>query len=428
MTDTENGNIEAEGASPRALSRLKESDRRYLVSARRHDQLINIYATSIRDFVGVASTHLQQQSVSLPRNPIRFLFLLLVIVPTLLAILYYGFIASDQFVSEMRLTVRSGDSQRNDATGLFQGMAAASQIGLDSNIIVQYLQSREIVDAVDQKIHLREMFSKSGIDFFSRIKRSASIEELVDYWKSKVDVFFDMTTGIISVKVKSFTSRDSQTIGKEIIDHSEAFVNALSQRSREDYLRAARQQLDEAATRLLRAREEILQYRNKKSILDPKKEADSTLDLLKKLKEELAQSITNFNTNSSYMQESAPTLRAQGNRIAALRAQIAVVESNLTNSKSSETKVLSSEIQSFEPLETERQLAEKYYEMTLMSFQKAQFESIRQNIYVSVIVRPTLAQDALYPRRMVNIFLTMLCGFGIWLFLILSYRSVKEHI
>src|SRR5262245_5055705 len=172
-------------------------------------------------------------------------FLLLVGLPTVLGAIYYGWFASDQYVTEIQFGVRSADAQRNDATQMFQGMAAASQIGLQSNILVQYIKSREMVDAVDKKLDLRRIFSRSSADPLARLDPTTPVEGLVEYWRGKVEPYFDLTTGIVSVKVRAFTAEDSKAIASEVLTLSENLAEDLTKRARADYVRFAQDQVDE---------------------------------------------------------------------------------------------------------------------------------------------------------------------------------------
>ena len=148
-------------------------------------------------------------------------FIIAVVLPTLVAAVYYYAIASDQYVSEFRFGVRAADMLRNDATAIFEGMPAASQIGLDLNMVTQYIQSREIVADLQKKLDLRAIYADRGADFLSRLAPKASAEDLVEYWRHTVDPFFDLTTGLISVRVRAFTPEDAQRVGNEVISLSE---------------------------------------------------------------------------------------------------------------------------------------------------------------------------------------------------------------
>jgi capsular polysaccharide transport system permease protein len=357
-------------------------------------------------------------------------FAVLVVLPTLLASVYFGHYASDQYVSETRFGVRSAEARGNDGSAIFQGMASASQIGLESNVVVQYAQSREIVDALQQKLDLRKMYSREGIDRFSQLDPKVSIEELVDYWRSKIDPFFDLTTGSISIRVKAFQAEDAQAIAAEVVSLSERLINDLSQRARSDTVKLAQEEIVKAENRLKKSRQAILEFRNKEQVINPTKQADASLELLSKLKDELSQESIALRTARASLSESSPTVKAILTRIKSLQVQIKETEALITpagQNNESQNDALSSTIGDFDALETEQKFAEKYYDSSLESLQKAQTEANRQAIYLQVFVQPAKPEKALYPRRLQNIGLTLLASLGLWILVLLSVASIRDH-
>ena len=357
------------------------------------------------------------------------MFVLLVALPTIAAGIYYWGVASPQYVAEIRLGVRSADAQRNDGSAIFQGMASASQIGLQSNVMVQYIQSREIVDLVNRKIDLRGIYSRPDADTLARIASVGSVEDLVEYWKGKVEPYFDLTTGIITVRVRAFAPEDARAIGQEIVVLSEALVNDLSRRAREDFVRFAREQVATADGRLREARQAVLEFRNKEQSLDPRKEADAQLLAISKLKDELAKTNTEMLSARPLFSPDSSRMVSLRLRVQALGEQIREAEARLTASgvDPGARAALSRDISGYETLETERLLAEKYYESALQSLQRAQFEAARQTMYLEVFVRPALAERALYPRRTVSVLVAALVALGVWLFVLMTVHAIREH-
>src|SRR5208337_4019604 len=156
----------------------------------------------------------------------------------------------DQYVAELRFTLRSGEPVRNEPSALFQGSVASFPNVADSYVVVQYLASRDIVDDLGKTLDLREMFSRSQADWLARLDAPVPIEELVRYWKSQVDPFFDPANGTIVVRARAFTPQDALKLAEGILASSERLVNELSARARRDALRGSEQQVRRAERRL----------------------------------------------------------------------------------------------------------------------------------------------------------------------------------
>jgi capsular polysaccharide transport system permease protein len=401
-------------------------DRRIVLSRAREVKssaggfIAGIFEVLPRQAIGAMGTSARQIKI--------MAFILIVVIPTFLSAIYFYGIAANQYVTELRLGVRAADAQRNDATSIFQGTPSASYIGLESNVVVQYIQSREIVDALQKTINLRQIFSTDKADYWSRLNPSASIEELVEYWKKHVDPYFDMTTGTISVRVRAFSPAAAELIGNEIISHSEQLVNELSQRARSDFVKQSQEEVARAEERLRKARLGLLAYQNQERILDPKKEADASLLLIGKLREELARSRTEAATARAYVNENSPSLRATENRIRAIEQQLKTAEGQRTTGTDTSGESLSQTMSDFNKLDIERQFAEKYYNSVMESLEKAQSNAARQMTYLSTFVHPGLPERSDYPRRTEAVFLTLLAAVGFWIFMTLMAGSIVEHL
>jgi capsular polysaccharide transport system permease protein len=96
-------------------------------------------------------------------------FLLMVALPTLLAALYYGLIASDVYVSESRFVIKSPDQKRSQMSTLANLVQTAGLSGgqEQTNEVLTYVRSRDALKALEQDVHIRDKFSSPQADFLS---------------------------------------------------------------------------------------------------------------------------------------------------------------------------------------------------------------------------------------------------------------------
>ena len=115
---------------------------------------------------------------------IAFLVLLVVMVaiPNFVGVLYYGLLASDQYVAEAKFTVSSAAIPKLDGLGSVTGLPQM-MIFQDSMIIVDYVESRSMVEQLERQVDLRELYGSDRIDWWARFEKSKSIERFTDYWK-----------------------------------------------------------------------------------------------------------------------------------------------------------------------------------------------------------------------------------------------------
>src|SRR5690242_15018074 len=125
---------------------------------------------------------------------VNWLFLLTVVVPTALAILYYGFFASDVYVSESRFVVRSPDKPSMTGLGVLLKSAAFSNAGDEIYAADDYIQSRDALRALNQDGSVRRAYSNRAVSIFDRfdpVGLDGSFEALFDYFHKKVRVDYD---------------------------------------------------------------------------------------------------------------------------------------------------------------------------------------------------------------------------------------------
>ena len=73
-------------------------------------------------------------------------------IPTLGAIVYFGFIAANQYEAEAEFTVSAGESPLRDGVESFSGVPF-QLILQDTQIITNFLHSREIVEELNKRIN-----------------------------------------------------------------------------------------------------------------------------------------------------------------------------------------------------------------------------------------------------------------------------------
>ncbi len=91
---------------------------------------------------------------------VRTSFIALVLLPTLIASIYYGLIASARYVSEAQFIVRGLSSPRSSGLDtLFQTLGVSRTVD-DANVVEGYLRSRDAVRDLEARLPLRQIFAR----------------------------------------------------------------------------------------------------------------------------------------------------------------------------------------------------------------------------------------------------------------------------
>jgi capsular polysaccharide transport system permease protein len=363
------------------------------------------------------------------RFPVRLLsFVVVVLVPVALATVYYFLIAADQYVAEFRFALRTVEPVRAEIGGILQGSVAPSPIGVDSYAVVQYLGSRDVIDDLGKTLDLREMFSRPEADWLARLELPVSIEELVRYWKSQVDAFYDITNGTIVVRARAFRPDDALQLAQAILASAEQLVNDLSARARRDTLRNSEKEVRRTERRLKTALTRLREFRDREGIIDPRKTADATQALAGRIRDEIVRADTELSTVKHYMRADAPSVRMLEARIQSLQTQLRSVESEVTDTEKSRSEVLSRVMGSYERLESERTFAEKAYQHALEALDRARMNADRQQVYIAGFVQPSLPEEPLYPRRFRDVGIALFLCCAVWLIGAFAIQTVREHL
>jgi capsular polysaccharide transport system permease protein len=373
------------------------------------------------------STEPEQTDSSLP-SPLVLSFIALVLLPIMVAAVYLFVIATDQYVSEFRFSLSSIDPPRLDPLSLLAGNASHSPAGMESQIVVQYITSRAIVDQLDASLDLRRMFSPPEADWWARLPRPTSIEALVLYWRGQVDPFYDPANGTVVVRVRAFTPAEALQLAKAIVAGSEQLVNELSARARHDTVRNAEAEVAQAEARLKTVLADIRAFRDREGLIDPGKTAEATGTLAARLRDELVRTNADLTTLKSYMRDDAPAVKVLKARIRSIETQQRVVAHDLTDPDRSRNDTLSRQLGSYEQLESERRFAEAAYQHALQGLDQARANADRQQVYIASFVPPSLPEEALYPRRWRTLAVVALIAFALWAIGGLAVQSIRDHL
>jgi capsular polysaccharide transport system permease protein len=354
------------------------------------------------------------------------LFLVCVVLPTALAVSYFGFIASDVYVSQSLFVVRSPERQSASPLGMLFKGAGFSRAQDDAYVVNDFMRSREALMALESKLAIKQKFADETIDPFSRfagIDPDQSFEAFHRYFQKHAEQQIDSLSSITTLTIRAYTPQDAQRMNEELLRLSEARVNQLNTRGRQDLINFAQQEVADAQRRALEASLVLADYRNKKGVIDPERQTAIPLQQIAKLQSELLAAKTQLSQMILLAQEN-PQIPSLKQTVAMLEKEIAQESAKVTG----DTKQsLASKTAAFQKLAMNKEFADKMLAGALTTLEQARTESQRQQLYLERIAQPSLPDAALQPERLRNILATLLVSLVIWGVLILLIAGVKEH-
>lgn len=353
------------------------------------------------------------------------LFLVVVVVPTLVATLYFLCVAADQYASETRFLVRS--PQRASA-GLISGFLQSTgfvRAQDDSYAVTEFIKSRDAVDRLVEHHGLREMLSRPEADLLARFPQAWSgdtQEALYRHYLGFVKVQTDSASGISTLEVRAFRADDARNMALALLEEAEHLVNRLNDRARQDAIRNAQGEVDAAEARFAAVQEQMTAYRNREAMIDPDKQAASILDLISRLSLEVVEKRARI----FEIQQQAPA----SPQLSALKASISAVEEQIARERSRVVggdASIASRLSQYESLLLQRELASRRVASASASLETARLDAQRQQLYIERIVEPHLPDHAIYPRSAFAIAMTLLVAASAYLMLRALLNYLQDH-
>jgi len=355
------------------------------------------------------------------------LFVLTVLVPSVLGTVYFGFIASDVYISESRFLVRTPQRAEGAASGLTAllqttGFARATD---DTYSVHDYVQSRDASNELDATMHLRKVYGSADVDTFNRfgaIDRDSSLEAFNVYYQKKVEIDYDPSTAITTLTVRAFTAKDAHDINERLIQMSERLLNSMNEQSRRDLVESAEREVRVAEEKDVEVTRQLVGLRAKENVLDPVGEAGIALARVGRMHDDLlaAEAQLDQLRRVSPANPQVATLSASIDR---QRRAIAAEAHDATGSTAS----LNAKSAPMGRLLLDKDFADRTLQAALGNLDSARTEAARKHLYLERLVQPNLPDTAMEPRRLRSILTTIVVGFIAWGVISLLLAIVREH-
>ncbi|MDG1067734.1 MAG: sugar transporter, partial [Sulfitobacter sp.] len=301
----------------------------------------------------------------------------------------------------------------------------------DGDILYKFILSQALIQDIEDNIGLREHYGQYWrTDPFFALSPDASIEDMERYWSRIVRVSYDRGSGLTEMRVLAFTAEKAREIATETLRLSQNMINDLNEQARDDAMRYALTDLDEALVRLKSAREALTTFRSTNQIVDPQSDIQGRMGVMNNLQQQLAQALISLDLLTGTTNEGDPRLRQAERLIQVIRERIAG-ERNTLSSSDTQAGGTGDDypklIAEYEGLVVNREFAEENYRAALAALDLARANASRQSRYLATFIEPTLAQTSEYPRRMVIFGLAALFLTLGWAIMALVYYSIRDR-
>lgn len=339
-------------------------------------------------------------------------FLLLVALPTCLAVSYFVFFAADRYESEARFILRSpGRSISAQLPNILQaaGIARASD---DGYIVREFLESRDAMEVLKKNTDLEAAYAAGGRDFiwkFPNFFTSKTNEGLYWHYQRMMSADFDNTTGVSTLKMQAFAPEAAQRLAVALLDAAEGLVNRLNERARQDAITVADAEVERMKARALAAQAALTAFRERERLVDPSQVTMAVLETIARLSVESA-------TLSVQIGELEKTSR-NSPQIIPLRSRRSAIEEQIMAERhrlAGDAQAIAPRIAEYERLMLEREFAAKALITAMTALETAKVETQRQQVYLEKVATPARPDYPTYPWRVVWCLVTLVAGYMTW--------------
>src|SRR5690554_4830719 len=191
------------------------------------------------------------------RNP----FWAVAAVALLSAVIYWGVMATDRYVSRAHIVLQTPEIVPTglNVSSLLSGTSGSG----DLLLLKDHMESVAMLNTLQQKLDLRAHYSQTSIDRFSRLSdQNAPLEPLHEYMQKRIKILVDDYSSVLKIEVQAYNPEMAQRIVEALLEQGERHMNRMGQRLAAEQVEFIDKQARELEQRLFSARDELLSYQN----------------------------------------------------------------------------------------------------------------------------------------------------------------------
>lgn len=347
-------------------------------------------------------------------------------IAIVLAVIYWGFVASDRYISEAKVVIERTDmssASAMDIGSLLTGVTGGNHA--DQMQLRAYLLSTDMLVKLDEKLDLRGHYSDSSRDPLSRMwNKNAPQEWFHRYFLSRVSVEFDDYSGVLVIAAQAYDPKMANAIASAMVQEGERYMNELGHAMAREQVVFLEGQVSEMARKAMEKRRELLAFQNQKGVLAPQSTAEALQSNIYRLEAGLSDLKARRSAMLGYLSPDAPSVVELDMQVRGIEKQIQQEQGRLTSPKG---QTLNSMTEEYQRMEFAAKFAEDVYKTALVALEKGRIEALRTLKKISVLQAPTLPQYPWEPRRLYNIVVFILSALVLAGIIHLLAAVIRDH-
>ncbi|MDP2832326.1 MAG: chain-length determining protein [Pseudomonadota bacterium] len=320
----------------------------------------------------------------------------------LLAVMYWGAIASDRYISEAHVIIQNTDMMASGQSLDIAGMLGKPSIGIPTEqlLLRDYLLSVDMLKKLDAKLDLRSHYSGPQHDLLSRLWfKDAALEEFYNYFRARASVELDEYAGVLVIKAQAYDPGTAQAIAAFLVSEGERYMDGLARSLAYEQVNFLNKDIEKIRNNTIQARQALLSFQNKHGMVSPQGTTENLAGAINRMETRLIDLQTSRAAMLGYLMPDSANIVELNLQIGALEKQLAHEKARLASPAG---KTLNSTVEAYQRLEMNAQFAQDVYKAALTAMEQVRIEASRTLKKVSILQAPTLPEFALEPRRLYN--------------------------
>jgi capsular polysaccharide transport system permease protein len=343
----------------------------------------------------------------------------------LLALLYWGLIASDRYVSEAHIVIHRVDSSVSTGTSGQKSDTSTGAMVVEQMLLRDHLLSVDMLVKLDAALKLREHYSDRHRDPISRMwSKDHPMEWFHRHYLSRVSVELDLNAGVLVIQAAAYDAQTAYAIATMLVKEGERYMNELGQRLAAEQVAFLEKQVAQLHERVLVDRQALIAYQNRKGLVSPQSTAENLAGIINRLEGQRTDLQTRLSAMKEYLMPDSPAIVEIEQQITAVEKQIARETTRLTSPNG---QSLNRTVEEYQRLQMNAELSAAVYKTALAALEQGRIEAARKLMNVYILQNPVMPQYPLEPRRVYSITIAVLAICLIYGTILLLVAIVRDH-
>lgn len=328
-------------------------------------------------------------------------------IASVLAIIYWGAVASDMYVSEAHVIIVRTDTSSSSSSGSGTVLGGVNTSGGAADFIAfqmwlrDYMLSVDMMNALDAKLNLRAHYSDWHRDPISRMWfEHSDLERFHDYYLSRVNVVLDSTSGALIIQVQAYDAKMAHAIAAMLVEKGESYFNIKAQEMMEEQVSFLEKQVDIIKEEDIKSHHVLLDFQNRTGLVSPLTTAASIDTVVNGLDSQRVALQASRNAMLAYLMPNNPSILALDQQIAGIDKQIKTERARLVSRNG---KTLNDTSDEAMRLQMDVTIMDTTYAAAISALETERIMAALMMRKVFVLQTPTMPQYPLAPRRIYDI-------------------------